>query len=125
MLKRVLDHIRDHLEKPLQPPKRIPAFSVLKLDTWSERFENLMRNRLIMGSIRYETWEEKRKNKDTYDYPTYIREKLAFYEETGNIEELVDIANAAMLEFEFGQHPRKHFAAIDDHKIHAQKRKNS
>lgn len=76
-----------------------------------------MRNRLIMGCFRYETWEEKRKKGDSgdgYDYVPDMIRRLQLYQETGNDELLIDVANMAMLEFEFGRHPLKHFESVDD-----------
>ena len=40
--------------------------------------------------------------------------RMKLYEETGNDELLVDIANLCLLEFMIGKHPNKHFNSIDD-----------
>jgi hypothetical protein len=72
-----------------------------------------MRNRLIMGSLRYETFEEKRKS-HCYDLIGYALAKLQAYKETGNQEMLVDCANICMIEFECPTHPKAHFLAEDD-----------
>jgi len=111
---RITDHIREHL---LQQCGCIDAVKVapldeLRLTEWSPEFEQLMRNRLIMGSIRYQRFNHP-------DKPKYVRlgaiqKKFNLYLDTGNTELLVDIANYCLLEFVFGEHPYKHFHATDD-----------
>lgn len=66
-----------------------------------------MRNRLIQGALRYGRLHAR--NKPQYDRIRGARKRLAQYEETGNLELLVDVANMMLLEFEEGQHPRRHF----------------
>lgn len=121
-MKRIFDHLRDRIYERagLSVPKKVPSLDELRRDSWNPEFEYLMRNRLIMGSFRYETFEQKRKMGDAYDYPSYIKAKVAEYERTGNVECLVDVANCALLEYTFGRHPTKHFHATDDNSIHVQ-----
>jgi len=85
----------------------------LRCSEWSPRFYQLMRNRLIMGRFRYETFEQKRKSFD-YDQLSRILTEAQGYVKDGNDERLVDIANFCLLEFEFGKHPKKHFKSADD-----------
>lgn len=68
---------------------------------WSPRFEQLMRNRLIMGSLRYETFAEKRENFN-YDCATEAIKRILRYQQDGNKEHLVDAGNMCLLQFEFG-----------------------
>lgn len=70
-----------------------------------QQFETLMRNRLIMGALRYGRLHAP--GKGTYNRPGGIVKRLQQYQETGNLECLVDIANLALLEFEEGTHPLK------------------
>lgn len=88
----------------------------LKKTEWSPEFEKLMRNRLIMGALRYgKMGHGKRpKGKPYYDRVKSIRKRLDFYEESGNLEWLVDIANLALLMFEERTHPNSHFESKDD-----------
>lgn len=88
----------------------------LKKTEWSIEFENLMRNRLLMGSIRYGKMGHGSipKGKPKYDRCESIRKRLSFYEETGNLEWLVDCANMCLLMFEERVHPDAHFDAKDD-----------
>jgi hypothetical protein len=78
---------------------------------WDRGFLELMWNRLLMGFLRY---GPKGPKTPKYDYVEAIKTKLKLYEETGNIEMMVDIGNYAMLEYRYGEHPDKHFSAHDD-----------
>lgn len=79
--------------------------------TWDKTFLEYMFNRLIIGRLRY---GPKKPSAPAYDYAGSIADKIKLYEETGNTEYLVDIANYCMLEFRHGAHPNKHFSATDD-----------
>lgn len=100
-------------ELPKTPSIDIEA---LRVSEWSSQFETFMRNRLIMGAIRYGKLHKP--GKPIYDRVESIHKRLQLYQETGNQEYLVDIANFALLEFEEGKHPLKHFSSVDDG-IHA------
>jgi len=86
----------------------------LRESEWSPQFEKLMRNRLIMGSFRYQPFSEKRSKPWNYDMAGEAIKRVEKYKADGNTEHLVDAANMCLLEFEFGSHPKKHFASIDD-----------
>jgi len=64
-----------------------------------------------MGAMRY--GRMRAKGKPQYDRIGRIIRDAEEYRRTGNDELLVDIANIAMLEFEEGVHPNKHFEAVD------------
>lgn len=108
------DAIRQHMEKSLFPesPVPMPPIEELRETEWSPRFEELMRNRLVVGAFRYGRLHAAGKPK--WDRIGSIRRRLMVYQSTGNTECLVDIANMCLLEFEEGDHPLKHFAAADD-----------
>ena len=59
----IFNHIRNHLlgQKGMIPIKTKPSLESLKKTEWSPEFEKLMRNRLIMGAIRYGLLHEKGK----------------------------------------------------------------
>jgi len=63
-VKRVFDHIRDRLlvAKQMQPPDQSYMLSLYKSE-WSPKFEELMRNRLVMGALRYGTLVENKGSK--------------------------------------------------------------
>ncbi len=116
-MKHTHDIMRDRLLiaakviSPLEKPH--PTLDALRKSEWSPRFEQLMRNRLIMGSFRYELFEVKRRRLK-YDCAAEAIKRVKLFQETGNIEHLVDAANMCLIEFEFSNHPNKHFAQIDD-----------
>jgi hypothetical protein len=120
-MKRIFDHLRDRLEKAaglIPPPKsKFSPSDLARLEQteWSLEFERLMRNRLIMGALRYNTFAENRQHPAHKQWP--FKQKLATmidaYEATGNTEFLVDAANYCLLAFEFDPHPTKHFYAQD------------
>lgn len=85
----------------------------LSITEWSDRFEILMRNRLIMGAMRYSKLAEPRPPGISDIHLRYIEQRLETYKQTGNTEMLVDIANICLVEFEKGDHSLKHFKAIE------------
>lgn len=111
-MKTITEQIRDHLLRPL-------SLNQLQSTEWSSLFETLMRNRLIMGAYRYGRMGVK--GKPQYDRVQAIRRCIRDYNETGNLECLVDVANLALVEFVEGDHPRRNFHAKDDGE-HAQKK---
>lgn len=89
---------------------RIPDIENLRESEWSPKFEKYMRNRLIIGAIRYGLLNSNGKNK--YDRIGSIEQRLDIYKKTKNKELLVDIANLCLLEFE--ENEDGSFNAIDD-----------
>lgn len=105
----ILQHIRKRLESGLM---QRPSLAELKQTEWSRNFENLMRNRLLMGAFRYGLIRGK--GEQGYDMIRSMRRRIELYEETGNLEYLVDVANVAMLEFEWPSKHNAHFSSVDD-----------
>ncbi len=106
------DIMRDRLLRKAGVTKT--TLNELRESEWSPRFEQLMRNRLIMGSFRYQPFSEKRAKPWKYDTAAEAIIRINRYKADGNTEHLVDAANMCLLEFEFGKHPKKHFSSIDD-----------
>ena len=100
----------------LEPPKAKFSLKVLARTEWSDLFEKLMRNRLIMGALRYGLLHAP--GKPQYDRIASMIKRLRIYEETGNKERLVDVANLCLLEFEECNHPKAHFSSEDDTDVH-------
>ena len=76
-------------------------------------FEEFIKNK----KAHYQTFEQKRQMKWERDYwINQAMDRLRRYEDTRNMEHLVDAANMCLLEFEFGEHPKKHFESLDDGK---------
>lgn len=87
-----------------------PSLAELAESEWCAQFEKYMRNRLLMGYFRYGPMGKK----PGYDNIGSAKKRLELYEQTGNLECLVDIANLMMVEFLESDHPLKHFCATDD-----------
>lgn len=87
----------------------------LERTEWSPDFERLMRNRLMLGSIRYGRLGSHgtRGGKPLWDYVTNAIAMLQEFKATGNVELLVDSANACLLEYVDGRHPLRHFQSAD------------
>ena len=111
------DILRRHLLDSLGycPPQRaVPDLPELVETEWSPRFEQYMRNRLIMGCFRYGPLA----NKKGYAIIDYIITKLNRYQQIGCLEALVDVANMALIEFEHPSHPTAHWSPLDETKEH-------
>lgn len=106
-MKSITECIRDYILKEVY----IDYNKLLKSE-WSPEFEQLMRNRLIVGALRYGRLGNL--NKPQYDRIASIITRANKYAIIGNSEYLVDIANLALCEFVEGNHPNKHFNSIDD-----------
>lgn len=109
--------LRDRLLSGIAGLKPDRTYEEIRQASWSYQFERFMRQRLIMGSIRYGGGLND-PDKPAYDCLGAIAKRLQEYERTGNDELLVDIANLAMVEFEEGFHPKKHFHAKERNEQH-------
>lgn len=76
-------------------------------------FIQQMRNRMLMGSFRYGRDADPKKWR--YNLLAGMRKKFLAYEETGNIEHLIDLANYCHMEFRRPSRLLAHFHAEDDH----------
>lgn len=93
--------------------KTLPPLDELKKSEWDDTFEQLMRNRLIVGSFRYGLLKDS--DRPSYKRVSSIINRLEMYLEDGNTEHLVDAAAISLAEFVCGDHPHKHFGPNDDH----------
>ena len=75
---------------------------------YSDEFNSLMKNRMIMSFYKYGPIKENYGNRLVKAIPN-LEKRLNMYKETGNTEYLVDIANFAMIEYMYPQHPKAHF----------------
>ena len=87
--------------------------NILKTE-FCEEFIDLMRNRMVMGFYTYGPMKTNYKGK-LINCIESMKLRIKKFEETGNIEYLVDVANFAMIEFKYPQHERAHFRATDNH----------
>ena len=104
----------DSEDKP-SPPHLNDDYPVLQKTEWDSKFEQLMRNRLIMGSFRYGRLANNHKH--NYDFISYATKKLELYKETGNLECLVDIANLMLLEFHVSEKTGRGHWSPEDNKM--------
>ena len=65
MAKTNTQFIRDRVEGCL--PKRVAPLESLRSSEWSREFEELMRNRLLMGAFRYGLLIEKHRGQKRFD----------------------------------------------------------
>jgi len=83
------------------------SIEISKMTESLDSVVRLAKPRLIMGGLRYASgWEHKK-------LMNYMQEKLSNYMETGNFEQLVDLANFVAVEGELKTHPRHHFNSLD------------
>ncbi len=79
----------------------------------SKKFLQGMVNRMFTSYYKYGKIE------DTFPHKTdaigCLHMRLKKYEETGNTEWLMDVANFAMIEFMFPKHSNAHFRATEGH----------
>ena len=124
----VTELIRRHLSERVGGywPDPKPGLDELRDRRWVPEFERLMRDRLIMGAFRYECEDLREAPKRAFDNVPSMRVRLAKYEETGDLEHLVDVANLCMLEFRLGRARRDRFRYLGsggDHGHHTEELK--
>lgn len=79
---------------------------------FSEDFVKGMKNRMALSLYKYGPVKINVENHLTKVIPS-LELRLAKYKETGNTEYLMDVANLAMMEYMYPQHPQGHFKATD------------
>jgi hypothetical protein len=105
------DAIRAHLLERLgvhDCRPTMPSIDELRRTEWSYEFEQLMRNRMVMGALRFD-----RIGHGDRDYVQLAEQAMSRYNKTDNAEFLVDAANYCLLEFVNDSNPRKHFTPVD------------
>lgn len=79
---------------------------------YSFKFDELRRNRVEVSFYKYGPAKQNFATGNVKAIPT-LELCLQKYKDTGNTEYLVDLANYAMFEFMYPQHPKGHFRATD------------
>jgi hypothetical protein len=94
-----------------------PSLAEIERSQWSETFERMMRNRLMLGFFRYGGMHDPAARR--YDNIRSAIARLELYLKDGNLEHLIDVANLCLLEFVkgpkgIGSHPNPSLRPIDD-----------
>jgi hypothetical protein len=102
-VKPISEHLRDSAltNCKVNGDQQDKTLDSLRRSQWSLKFETLMRNRLIVGALRYGLLHEE--GKPQYNRIQAILDRTLLYKKTNNKEFLVDIANMCLLEFEEGE----------------------
>lgn len=79
---------------------------------YSTRFDELRKNRVETSFYKYGSAKQNFGNGNVRAIPT-LELCLQKYKDTGNTEYLCDLANYAMFEFMYPQHPKAHFRTTD------------
>lgn len=80
---------------------------------YSERFDTLRKNRMVVSFHKYGPLKINYGDK-LISAISNLEERLRLYKETGNTEYLADVANFAMIEFMFPQHPMAHYNDLSE-----------
>lgn len=79
---------------------------------YSEKFDKLRKNLVETSFYKYGSAKQNFGNGNIQAIPT-LKLCLQKYKDTGNTEYICDLANYAMFEFMYPQHPKAHFRATD------------
>lgn len=92
--------------------KLLPSLKEIKKIQYIPEFEQLMRNRLIMGAFRYGLTSEQ--DFSGYDLPGEAIKRINKYIKDKNLEHLVDAGNMLALEFRDKKNKGFKIGVIDD-----------
>ena len=81
-------------------------------EEYSNKFDELRKARVETSFFKYGPAKKNFGQKYVETIPT-LEKCLQKYKDTGNTEYLCDLANYAMFEFMYPQHPKAHFRATD------------
>ncbi len=95
---------------PERKPGLLPTYDELVETEWNPKFESLARGKLIQAVYRYGVL---RKN-NSYDFIEAMKAKIRKYEDTHNLELMVDVRNYAMLEFTKPKYSDAYYYNEDD-----------
>ena len=80
---------------------------------YSEAFDDIRKKMMVTSFYKYGPLEVNYKKEKTIKAIGSLEKRLAAYKETGNTELLADIANFAMIEFMYPQHPKAFYKPTD------------
>lgn len=79
---------------------------------YSEKFDELRKKQMTTSFYKYGYLRDNATT-GAVDYVKSMEIRLQKYKDTGNTEFLGDVANCAMIEFMYPQHPRAHYRPTD------------
>lgn len=88
----------------------LPTLEELKETEWNPRFDILAKGKMVQAAFRYGLL----RNNNHYDFLQAMKNKIALYEKTHNLELMVDVRNYAMLEFTKPQFSDAYYENEDD-----------
>jgi hypothetical protein len=80
---------------------------------YSFKFDEIRKKMMQTSYFKFGTVEDNYKTIGGLKAIPSLKAKLKEYEETGNTEFLADVANFAMIEFMYPQHPNAYYKATD------------
>lgn len=87
-------------------------FDSILSEEYSERFDEIRKNMIVTSYYKFGPVKKNYTGNYLQAIPS-LKNKLADYEATGNTEFLADVANFAMIEFMYPQHPNGHYEGTD------------
>lgn len=110
------DAIRKYIElkKALFELKHIDPISVLEKIQWNQMFWDACKARMMQGAFRYGSQKTQREEYKRGPFKKTIERYLKQYLDTGNVENLIDMANRCQIEFGYVYFDRQHFVSQDD-----------
>lgn len=89
-------------------------FNEILSTEYSEKFDEIRKNMMVVSYYKYGAIKDNYKTFKTIDAIKSLEIRLEKYKETGNTEFLADIANFAMIEYMYPQHPDAHYNSTDN-----------
>lgn len=110
------DLIRQYItvKKALYNYGHADPLSLLERYQWDKLFWDACLARMVQGSYRYGTQPDQREKMLRGPFKSTINRYLKDYEETGNVENLMDMANRVMIEFGYANFDKQCFESQDD-----------
>lgn len=81
---------------------------------YSFEFDKIRQNMMVTSYYKYGPVKINAGQKLTQTIPS-LEKRLQMYKDTGNLEYLADVANMAMIEYMYPQHPNAHYTSTDSH----------
>jgi hypothetical protein len=103
---------RSRLSKglPERKPTTLPSLYELYESEWVPEFDVLAKGKMVLAAFRYGLLAKN----NAYDFIEAMKNKIRRYEETHNLELMVDVRNYAMLEFKKPKFSDSYYNNEDD-----------